>query len=131
MAVTSEQYNAFVSNGVGLPPELVLGVTEACIDDSECARALSQVCALTRSLALPALFTALSPITDARSLVRFPKHLRPFVRNVWLTDGDGAGISDTAEQTSWLWSTAHIAVNIAVFLLGLSVAIITYNFRLR
>ena len=107
MAVTPERNDFLESNGLVLPPELVLGVTEAGIDDSEFARVLSQVCSLTRRLALPALFTTLSPVIDSRSLVRLPKHARPYVRNVWLTDGDGAGVSDTAARTSWLWSTAH------------------------
>ena len=107
MAVTPEHHDVLKPNGLILPLELILGVTKAGIDDSEFARAVSQVCSLTRKLALPALFATLSSTIDSCSLIRLPEHVRPYVRNVWLTDGDGADVSDTAARTFWLWSTAH------------------------
>ena len=105
--VTPEHHDVLKPNGLILPLELILGVTKAGIDDSEFARAVSQVCSLTRKLALPALFATLSSTIDSCSLIRLPEHVRPYVRNVWLTDGDGADVSDTAARTFWLWSTAH------------------------
>lgn len=88
-----------------LPMELVLKIVEEGLRDHQLARAFSHVCVRLRKMALPILYTSLSPVEDTRTLMGFPEHLKPIVHNLWVESTPPPSTSAlVAAKTAWIWS---------------------------
>ncbi|PCH35384.1 hypothetical protein WOLCODRAFT_145795 [Wolfiporia cocos MD-104 SS10] len=97
-----------------LPAELVILISVEGLADPELARVLTQVCSWIRAIALSAAYATIPRVRNVGQLSRFPDHLRPFVRNVFIDDippTSGPRSVGIARQNSWLWCTAtHLVI---------------------
>ncbi|EMD37235.1 hypothetical protein CERSUDRAFT_95491 [Gelatoporia subvermispora B] len=94
-----------------LPLELVFEIAEHALVDPDTARAVTQVCYALRKLTLPAAYRVLPQMSTIERFLALPRHLHPFVRNIWINPTAAALTKDQVFASSWVWLTAaEIAV---------------------
>ncbi|KAH9932147.1 hypothetical protein B0H21DRAFT_93648 [Amylocystis lapponica] len=95
-----------------IPIELAFHIFKLGLADRELAHTLAQVCSWTHRLAMPRLYTTLSPISQPEQLTKFPDHLVPVVQNVWFET------SWAHERGARYWAEALVGVCWVYFVRG-------------